>query len=140
MEKEPSIIECKNLSKEFKLVGRDEKVQALKGVSLCEGDEFYGIKKGEFVIIRGPSGGGKTTLLNMLGTIDSPSEGEIYILNKQINKKSSDVFLSKLRLEYIGFVFQSFNLIATMTALENVELPMKIHNKLSSKESKKKAT
>ena len=76
----------------------------------------------------------------MLGTIDSPSEGEIYILNKQINKKSSDDFLSKLRLEYIGFVFQSFNLIATMTALENVELPMRIHNKLSSKEITKRAT
>ena len=56
-------------------------------------------------MIRGPSGGGKTTLLNLIGTIDSPSSGELMILNKAINKKSSDAFLSNLRLEYIGFVF-----------------------------------
>ena len=85
-------------------------------MNLNKNNEFYGIKNGEFVVIRGPSGGGKTTLLNIMGTIDSASEGEVYIMGKKIDKKSDDEYLSKLRLENIGFVFQSFNLIATMTA------------------------
>jgi putative ABC transport system ATP-binding protein len=56
-------------------------------------------------MIRGPSGGGKTTLLNLVGTIDSPSDGELYIMNKRIDGSSTDEFLSSLRLEHIGFVF-----------------------------------
>lgn len=75
-------------------------------------------------MIRGPSGGGKTTLLNLIGTIDSPSDGELYIMNHRIDQESKDNFLSQLRLKHIGFVFQTFNLLATMSALENVELPM----------------
>jgi putative ABC transport system ATP-binding protein len=58
------VIECDNISKIFSLVGREEKIRALSNVSLKDGDEFYPIKRGEFVMIRGPSGGGKTTLLN----------------------------------------------------------------------------
>ena len=75
-------------------------------------------------MIRGPSGGGKTTMLNLIGTIDSSSGGELFIMGNRIDKDSSDSFLSGLRLRHIGFVFQTFNLLATMSALENVELPM----------------
>ena len=123
----------------YKLKGRDETVVALKSASLTPDREFYPIKRSEFVMIRGPSGGGKTTLLNLIGTIDSPSSGELMILNKPINKSSSDAFLSNLRLQYIGFVFQTFNLLATMTALENVELPMILLGKLKEKDRKTRA-
>jgi putative ABC transport system ATP-binding protein len=96
--------------------------------------------RGEFVMIRGPSGGGKTTLLNLIGTIDSPSDGELQIMNQTIDGSSKDEFLSQLRLKHIGFVFQTFNLLATMSALENVELPMILLNKYKTeKERKKKA-
>ena len=75
-------------------------------------------------MIRGPSGGGKTTMLNLIGSIDSSTSGELYIMNNKIDKFSTDEFLSELRLKHIGFVFQTFNLLATMSALENVEVPM----------------
>ena len=90
-------------------------------------------------MIRGPSGGGKTTMLNLIGTIDSSSSGELLIMGQKIDKDSSDDFLSQLRLKHIGFVFQTFNLLATMTALENVELPMILLSKYDDKERKKKA-
>lgn len=90
-------------------------------------------------MIRGPSGGGKTTLLNLIGTIDTPSSGVLNILGTKIDSKSSDNFLSNLRLSHIGFVFQTFNLLATMTALENVELPMILLGKLNEKDRKKRA-
>lgn len=86
-------------------MGRQDLVKALNNVSLKQDDEFYPIKKGEFVMIRGPSGGGKTTLLNQIGTIDTASEGIIRILGKEVNSKSNDEYLSRLRLEKIGFVF-----------------------------------
>lgn len=97
---------------------------------------FY---RGEFVMIRGPSGGGKTTMLNLIGTIDSSTSGTLNILNKVINKDSTDSFLSELRLKHIGFVFQTFNLLATMSALENVELPMILLGTLSEKDRKARA-
>lgn len=90
-------------------------------------------------MIRGPSGGGKTTMLNLVGTIDSSSSGELFIMGNRIDKNSSDEFLSQLRLKHIGFVFQTFNLLATMSALENVELPMILLGKHDDKERKKKA-
>jgi putative ABC transport system ATP-binding protein len=71
------VIVFTDLQKVYGLEGRDEKVVALRNVSLSKGSEFYPIKRGEFVMIRGPSGGGKTTLLNLIGTIDSPSDGEL---------------------------------------------------------------
>lgn len=89
-------------------------------------------------MIRGPSGGGKTTLLNLIGTIDSTSSGELYITNKRIDKDSTDEFLSELRLKHIGFVFQTFNLLATMSALENVELPMILLGELSDADRRKR--
>jgi putative ABC transport system ATP-binding protein len=128
-----AVLSCKNIRKVYKLPGVSEEVRALNGVTLDESSEFYPIKKGEFVMIRGPSGGGKTTLLNILGTLDSNFDGELTIMNNKITNQCTDEFLSDLRLKKIGIVFQSFNLISTMTAKENVSLPMIIENKLSKK-------
>lgn len=133
------VVKCKSVSKIYKLPGVEEEVRALNNVSLDEDSEFYPVKRGEFVIIRGPSGGGKTTLLNILGTLDSDFDGELFIMNNKITKECSDDFLSRLRLKNIGFVFQSFNLISTMTALENVMLPMTIDSTLSEKEKVSRA-
>lgn len=88
--------------KEYQLAGRHEGVRALKDIALVSGSEFYPIRKGEFVMLRGPSGGGKTTLLNVLGAIDHPSSGSIEILGHSIDDKSADDFLSHLRLSKIG--------------------------------------
>ena len=80
--------------------------------------------RGEYVCIYGTSGGGKTTMLNIIGTIDKPSKGELFICGSRIAESSRDRLLSFLRLEKIGFVFQTFNLLARATALHNVELPL----------------
>ena len=96
----------------------DEKVAALSGVSL----EF---QQGDFVSIMGPSGGGKTTFLNCLGGLDLPDRGEIYLENRLLNNMN-DKELTELRRKKIGFVFQFFNLMPTLTVLENVELPLLI--------------
>ena len=103
-----------------------ERVVALDKITLVGSEREGGIKKGEFVIIRGPSGGGKTTFLNMLGTIDKSSHGNIWIDQDLITQKDDDDFLSKLRRDKIGIVFQTFNLLALMTAFENIDLPMRI--------------
>ncbi|RLG57160.1 MAG: macrolide ABC transporter ATP-binding protein [Candidatus Hydrothermarchaeota archaeon] len=108
------IIELKGVTKIYKM--DKVLVPALRGINLK-------IRKGEFVSIMGPSGSGKTTLMNLIGCLDRPTEGEIYIANKNIAKLGDDE-LAKLRREKIGFVFQQFNLIPRLTALENVELPM----------------
>lgn len=78
-------------------------------------------------------------MLNLIGTIDACSNGELFIMNHKIDKDSTDEFLSGLRLKHIGFVFQTFNLLATMSALENVELPMILLDKLSEKERRTRA-
>ncbi len=77
LSKESDIIECDNISKVYNLMGRYDKVIALSEISLSKTSEFYPIKNGEFVMIRGPSGGGKTTLLNVIGTIDNATTGEL---------------------------------------------------------------
>lgn len=130
---ESSVLRLKAISKIYHLSNNEESVHALRSITLHEDSEFYPIKRGEFVMIRGPSGGGKTTLLNIIGTLDSDFDGVLEILGTEITKNSSDGFLSELRLKHIGFVFQTFNLISTMTALENVSLPLTIDNKLSPK-------
>jgi len=118
---------------------RKETVQALEDIHLAEDGDFPPIRRGEFIMLRGPSGGGKTTLLNLLGTIDKPTHGEVVLFGTQVDNKSKDTFLANLRLSKIGFVFQTFNLLATMSAFENVELPMTILGKLGNKERKEKA-
>ena len=88
-----TIISCQKVAKNYTIEGREDPVQALKNITLSDDSEYYAIKEGEFVVIRGASGGGKTTLLNLLGTIDTPTSGVIKILNEQISSKSPDAFL-----------------------------------------------
>ncbi|KAJ3031478.1 ABC transporter H member 2 [Rhizophlyctis rosea] len=123
---------------DYKIPDSTETVHALHDIHLAPDSEFFPIRRGEFVILRGPSGGGKTTLLNILGTIDEGSGGEVEILGEKISEGCSDGYLSDLRLRRIGFVFQTFNLLATMSAYENVELPMTIRGKLTRKQIKER--
>jgi len=91
-------------------------VHALRGINLT-------INKGEYLVIAGPSGSGKTTLLNLLGTLDKPTKGKIYFENEDVtNKKRRE--LSDFRLHKFGFIFQAYNLIPVLTALENIEFTM----------------
>tara|TARA_Y100001947_G_C10304559_1_gene288765 strand:+ start:310 stop:987 length:678 start_codon:yes stop_codon:yes gene_type:complete len=109
------IIQTKDLIKEYE-VG-NQKIKALKGINLS-------VEKGEFLSIMGPSGSGKTTLMNIIGCLDSPTGGT-YSLNGKIVSSMEDDSLAKIRNEEIGFVFQSFNLLAKNSALDNVLLPLK---------------
>ena len=109
-----------------------EGVPALRGVNLT-------IHEGEFICILGTSGGGKTTLLNIIGTIDKPSKGDVYICGLRIKASTKDTLLASIRLSKLGFVFQTFNLIGSLTALENVELPMQLKGKLSREEIRERA-
>jgi putative ABC transport system ATP-binding protein len=122
------MIELKDVTKSYKMGG--EIIHALKAVNLK-------IKEGEFVAIMGPSGSGKSTLLNIIGCLDKPDSGDIYI-DKIKTNDLDDEELTKIRRNKIGFVFQQFNLIPLLTALENVELPLifKYRNTLSEKEGK----
>jgi putative ABC transport system ATP-binding protein len=97
------------------VMGRNT-LEVLKGVDVS-------IDRGEFVSIMGPSGSGKSTLMNLIGLLDRPTTGEIDINGKQISRLN-DVELSALRGKEIGFIFQSFNLVARLSALKNVEMPM----------------
>ena len=118
------IIEARNLCKAYRR-GREE-IQALRNVN-------FSVEAGEFVSIIGPSGSGKTALLNVLGCLDTPSGGSLKLNGIETSgKKESD--LVRLRRENIGFVFQQFYLMPTLTARENIELPLLF----SRKETKKK--
>ncbi|KND02528.1 uncharacterized protein SPPG_02987 [Spizellomyces punctatus DAOM BR117] len=133
------VITIRHLSKTYNIPGTDESVKALHDIHLAPDSEFYPIRRGEFVILRGPSGGGKTTLLNILGTIDTATSGTVELLGEEISEISSDAYLSGLRLRRIGFVFQTFNLLGTMSAFENVELPMTIQGKLGHRQRQERA-
>jgi len=108
------IIRLENVEKEY-FIGTNV-VRALAGASLK-------VKKGDFIAIVGPSGSGKSTMMNMIGALDVPSKGEIYLEDKNIAVMTESE-LAQIRGRKIGFVFQNFNLIPTLTAKENVSLPM----------------
>ncbi len=105
-------------------------VSALNNINLT-------VSKGEYVVIAGPSGSGKTTLLNLLGALDKPTEGRIYFEGEDITTKDKNE-LSKIRLHKLGFIFQAYNLIPVLTAIENIEFSMMLLG-ISDKERKEKA-
>ncbi|MCL2092949.1 MAG: ABC transporter ATP-binding protein [Treponema sp.] len=105
-------------------------VQALKGIDLS-------ISEGDFVSVAGPSGSGKTTLMNIMGLIDSFDRGSLMVSGTEISNQSTRD-LARLRQEYIGFIFQSFNLLPVLNVFENVELPLLIAKKGGSKAERRK--
>jgi putative ABC transport system ATP-binding protein len=113
-----TIIETRDLTKEFV---RDEfHVVALKEVTIR-------VQKGEFAALMGPSGSGKSTLLHLIAAMDRPTSGEIQVLGHNL-RELNDREIAHWRNEHVGFIFQQFNLIPVLTALENVELPLKLTN------------
>jgi putative ABC transport system ATP-binding protein len=123
-----ALVEAKELKKDYRM-GKI-RVHALRGVDVRIG-------QGELVAVWGPSGSGKTTLLNMIGAIDEPSSGSICINGKNISELSDNA-KATLRNDSIGFIFQHFNLVPVLSALENVMLPLQIKG-LSAAEAKKRA-
>jgi putative ABC transport system ATP-binding protein len=120
---EDTIVRTRNLTKEFV---RDEfHVLALEDVEIE-------ISRGDFVALMGPSGSGKSTLLHLIAAMDKPTDGEIEVLGANL-RQLGDKQIAHWRNEHIGFIFQSFNLLPVLTALENVELPLKL-TRLSKKE------
>ncbi len=123
------VIELKNIKRDF-FVG-EEVVHALRGVT-------FTITEGEFVTIMGTSGSGKSTLLNTLGCLDTPTSGEYYLDGTSVRTMSKNE-RAVLRNRKIGFVFQSYNLLAKTTAVENVELPLMYNPSVSAKERRRRA-
>lgn len=111
---EQNVIQVKNLYKIYRI--GENKVRALNGVD-------FSIQRGEFVCIVGTSGSGKSTLLNMLAGLEKPTKGEIVIAGEHMEKKTEGQ-LVKFRQEHVGFIFQSYNLMQNMTAIENVAMPL----------------
>jgi putative ABC transport system ATP-binding protein len=125
-----TIIQVDNVHKSY-LMGR-EAVPALRGVSIK-------VRRGEMLCLMGPSGSGKTTLLNLLGGLDVPGRGHIIIDNENIVAMKEEQ-IARLRLKKLGFIFQTFNLLANFTAFENVEAPMVLGGRLKRKERKARTT
>jgi len=123
------IIELKNVNKIYKT--KAEEIHILKNINLS-------FSKGNFVSIQGKSGSGKTTLLNILGLLDVPTNGDMFIDEKKINYKNEKI-KNRIRNEKIGFVFQFHYLLNEFTALENVMMPALINKNLDKKEIKKRA-
>jgi putative ABC transport system ATP-binding protein len=115
MKKGSEIFELKDVWKTYCMKGVE--TNALRGVTLT-------VKKGEYTAIIGPSGSGKSTLMHVLGCLDTPTKGRVFIEGKEVSELNDDE-LAKIRREKIGFVFQAYNLIPGLTAVENVALPMR---------------
>jgi putative ABC transport system ATP-binding protein len=122
------LIKTEDLKKVYQM--GSEEVHALRGVS-------FEIHRGEYVAIMGPSGSGKSTMMNLIGCLDTPSSGK-YFLNSRLVSEMNDDELAHIRNKEIGFVFQTFNLLARATALHNVELPL-IYNGTPAHERKERA-
>lgn len=110
------VIKASSVTKEYHLDGST--VTALKDVD-------FEVSENEFITVNGPSGAGKTTLLNLIGGLDKPTSGKVIVLGHDLATYDED-FLATFRCTYIGYVFQSYNLISTLTALENVAFPMQL--------------
>ena len=123
------IIQTKDIKRSF--VMGSSTVDALKGIN-------FGVEKGEFIAIMGPSGSGKTTLMNIIGCLDTPTSGQYLLNNNLVNNLDEDE-LALIRNKEIGFVFQSFHLLAKNSALDNVLLPLKYAGK-GKEESLQRAT
>ena len=120
-----ALVELRNVIKDY--VSDDQKVRALDGVSLC-------VAPGEVVALVGRSGCGKSTLLNLAGAMDFPTAGEV-LIDGHSTSGASDEQLTRLRRDKIGFVFQSFQLLHTLSAAENVELPLLLAGRSDARES-----
>jgi len=125
-----NVIEVIDLWKTFTL-GNGLAVAALRGINLT-------VRRGEYLTVMGPSGSGKTTLFNMIGGLDRPTKGKVFIDGRDLST-FSDRELSSFRSHRIGYIFQTFNLIPTLTALDNVELPM-VFAGVDREERERKAT
>jgi len=123
-----ALVRAERLSKYY-LLGK-QKIQALKDINLT-------IEKGEFVALAGPSGSGKTTLLNLIGCIDVPSSGSMFINEQSLAGQTADQ-LADVRARTIGFVFQTFNLLPVLSAAENIEYPLLQFKELSKAERKQR--
>jgi putative ABC transport system ATP-binding protein len=119
-----SLLRVENVTRHY----ADGGVTALRNVSL-------NVRRGEYLAIMGPSGSGKSTLLNLLGALDVPNEGEVYFEDEPLSRCRN---LDRIRAEKIGFIFQSFHLLPTLTALQNVQVPM-LEGKLKARERRPRA-
>lgn len=123
------IIEIKDLIKRFPM--GDEEITVLKGIS-------FDVENGEFVTIVGPSGNGKSTLLNMITGIDRPSAGEVFVTGRQVNRMSENE-LAEWRGDHVGIIFQFFQMLPSLSLLQNVILPMDFARKYSPREREERA-
>ena len=123
-----SVVRIEHVTKDYQL--GDQKVRALKDVTLS-------FEPGVFLAIAGPSGSGKSTLLNLIGCIDNPTSGKIYINERDVSDKTPDQ-LADLRNRSIGFIFQTFNLLPVLSAAENVEYPLLQRRDVSEAERNKR--
>jgi len=114
MKADKTVVLASDLCKTYEI--GDVKVEVLKGVNL-------NVEKGEFTVVSGPSGSGKTTLLNIIGGIDKPTSGKIVVFGDDLGVKDED-FLASFRCNKVGFVFQSYNLVSTLSVAENIAFPM----------------
>ncbi|MCY0877545.1 MAG: ABC transporter ATP-binding protein [Firmicutes bacterium] len=123
-----TLLALDHITKSYPMAGQE--VPVLKGIS-------FSVQEGEFVTIMGPSGSGKTTLMHILGCLDVPTQGEYHFRNMEL-AHLSEMQLTRVRREQIGFVFQNFNLLTTLNAVENVALPL-IYQRISRQEQYRRA-